>query len=211
VMYLINAIYFKGDWTHQFSEKKTRDGSFFLAGGAKKSVPMMHMEEELRYARANRCTALRLPYGQEKLAMYILLPDRGTDLDAIISEMDEESWRWLRSELEEEDIALAMPRYELEYEKTLNGVLASMGMGIAFGAEADFSGIHPGFSISEVIHKAVIEVNEEGSEAAAVTAAVLDQSAPPERIEFIVDRPFFFAIADDRTGCILFMGKVTEP
>jgi serpin B len=212
VMYLINAIYFKGDWTYQFSEKETRDGDFFLANGRKKMVPMMHQEEEFQHTRGDRFGVLRLPYGQRKLAMYILLPDEGENLEGIIGRLDQVSWYRLRTGLEEKEVTLAMPRFKVEYgAKILNPVLTKMGMGIAFGPQADFSGINPGAFISEVIHKAVIEVNEKGSEAAAVTVVSVEESAPPEPVRFIVDRPFFFTIADDRTGSILFMGKVADP
>jgi len=213
MMYLINAIYFKGDWTNQFSVGDTRDEEFTLENGAKKMVPMMHLEEEFRHGRGANLGMLMLPYGREKLAMYILLPDEGEDLHKIIGGLDEQSWHSLTSELQEKEVALAMPRYRIEYGvKLLNGVLTRMGMGIAFAfGPADFAGIAPGLFISQVLHKAVIEVNEQGSEAAAATVVELAKSAPSEPVEFIVDRPFFFTIADDRTGSILFMGTVAEP
>jgi serine protease inhibitor len=212
VMYLINAIYFKGDWTHRFSERATRDEEFTLETGGTKKVPMMHIEQQFRHARGNNLGFLRLPYGREKLVMYILLPDEGEALEEIIGELDDESWNRLKSGLAEKEVALAMPKYRIEYGvKLLNDVLTKMGMGPAFEPQADFSGIDPGLFISRVLHKAVIEVNEKGSEAAAATAVEMVKSAPPEPVEFIVNRPFFFAIADDRTGSILFMGKVAEP
>jgi len=105
-----------------------------------------------------------------------------------------------------------MPRYRIEYGvKLLNNVLSKMGMGVAFTSHADFSDIAPAIFISRVLHKAVIDVNEKGSEAAAATVVEMTKSAPPEPVEFIVDRPFLFAISDDRTGSILFLGKVAEP
>lgn len=172
---------------------------------------MMHMQEQFRHNRGTNFEMLRLPYGQKKLAMYILLPDEGEDLEKIIGELDEKIWDGLISGLESVDVILAMPRYKIEYGvKLLNGVLSRMGMGIAFGPQADFSGIKPGLYISRVMHKAVIEVNEKGSEAAAATVVEMSESVP-ERVEFIVNRPFFFVIADDRTGSILFMGQVSEP
>jgi serine protease inhibitor len=213
MMYLINAIYFKGDWTHQFSVSATRDEEFTLENGSKKTVPMMHLEEQFRHARGNDLGMLRLPYGREKLSMYILLPDEGEKLDEVIADLDAESWYQLQGGLEEKEVALAMPRYKVEYGvKLLNGVLTRMGMGIVFAfGSADFAGIAPELFISRVLHKAVIEVNEQGSEAAAATAVEMTKSAPPEQVEFIVNRPFLFAIADDRTGSILFLGKVAEP
>jgi len=211
MMYLINAIYFRGDWTHRFSESATRDEEFTLENGGKKTVPMMHLEEQFQHARINGLGLLRLPYSREKLAMYILLPGEGENLDAIIHVLDDASWNNLKSELVEKEVALAMPRYRMEYGvKLLNNVLSKMGMGLAFTSQADFSGIAPENFISRILHKAVIEVNEEGSEAAAATI-VEEKVGISEPVEFIVDRPFLFAIADDRTGSILFLGKVAEP
>jgi serpin B len=211
VMYLINAVYFKGDWTNQFSEGKTPDEIFTLGTGATKTVPMMHMRGEFRHGRGNNLAVLRLPYGRENLAMYILLPDEGEDLEQIIGALDEQSWTSLTAEIAEKEVDLALPRYKVEYETLLNEVLTSMGMGPAFGARADFTGIAPGIFISRVLHKAVVEVNEEGSEAAAVTGVEMTKAAPAEPVEFFVDRPFFFTITDDRSGSILFMGRIAEP
>jgi len=209
-MYLINAIYFKGDWTHQFSESATQDGEFILETGSKKMVPMMHLEENFRHAQAENLGILRLPYGRERLAMYILLPDEGEDLDEITSQLNEVSWNRLRRDLEDKEVTLTMPKYRIEYGvKILNDVLTKMGMGAAFAG--GFSGINPKLFISRVMHKAVIDVNEKGSEAAAATVVDMAESIPPEPVEFIVDRPFLFAISDDRTGSILFLGKVAEP
>lgn len=211
VMYLINAIYFKGDWTRQFSEAATGEGEFFLEAGGRKKVPMMHAADRFQHARGDDFGFLRLPYGLEKIAMYILLPDEGTVLEGIIAQLDAEAWNRLKSDLAEKQVNLAMPKYRLEYKKSLKDVLSTMGMETAFVPGADFSGINPAIFVSEIDHKAVIEVNEKGSEAAGVTVVEMVKSAPPERIEFILNRPFIFAIADDRTGSILFIGKVAEP
>jgi len=211
MMYLINAIYFKGDWRHRFAEADTREEPFALETGATKQVPMMHMRQRLEHARAGNHALLRLPYGRQALAMYILLPDEGQSLDRIVGQIDDRSWAALKSALAAEEVALALPRFEVEYEKNLVDVLSALGMGIAFEPGADFSGIDREVFISEVRHKAVIRVDEEGSEAAAATVVAMTRSAPAPAIPFIVDRPFFFAIADERTGSILFMGKVCEP
>ncbi len=214
VMYLINAIYFKGDWTYPFEEEATFDDDFQIGDGSTKKVPMMNMVENFQYGQGDNFGILRLPYGQEKFSMYIVLPDQGEDLDGIIGGFNETSWKTLMAGLDDSKVILQMPKYKMEYGvKLLNDVLTDLGMGIAFGPGADFSGINPGIFISKVMHKAVIEVNEKGSEAAAATVVVMAESAAPveEMVEFIVDRPFFFVIADDRSGSILFMGKVVEP
>jgi serpin B len=214
VMYLINAIYFKGDWTYPFEEEATYDEEFFLDGGSTKSVPMMHMTGTFSYAQHDNYKIARLPYGQEKLAMYILLPDEGTDIDTIIGSMDDELWRSLTGRFETGEVELTMPKYKMEYGvKLLNDALSALGMEIAFTPMADFSNIAQDIFISRVLHKAVIEVNERGSEAAAATVVEMVESAMPmdEVFEFRADRPFMFTISDDRTGSILFMGKVMDP
>jgi len=214
VMYLINAIYFKGDWTYPFEEEATYEEDFNLEDGSKKPVEMMHIVEHYDYITGENFGMVRLPYGDEKFSMYIVLPDEGVAVDSIVGFLDGYYYDNLINSMVDKEIRLAMPKYKMEYGvKVLNDVLTELGMGIAFGPEADFSGINPGIFISEVMHKAVIEVNEKGSEAAAATVVAMAESAMPvdEMIEFIVDRPFFFVIADDRSGSILFMGKVVSP
>ena len=214
VMYLINAIYFKGDWTYPFEEEATYEEDFNLEDGSKKSVEMMHIVEHYDCITGENFGMVRLPYGDEKFSMYIVLPDEGVAVDSIVGFLDSYYYDNLRNSMVESEIRLAMPKYKMEYGvKVLNDVLTELGMGIAFGPEADFSGINPGLFISEVMHKAVIEVNEKGSEAAAATVVAIAESAMPvdEIIEFIVDRPFFFVIAEDRSGAVLFMGKVVSP
>ncbi|MFA5014656.1 MAG: serpin family protein [Actinomycetota bacterium] len=214
MMYLINAIYFKGNWTYPFNEDVTVDDDFYLLDGTTKKVPMMSQEGNFAYFDGDGFSAVKLLYGQEKMAMYIILPDEGMELDSVIESLNEKSWNEITQSFYGTEVSLVMPKYKMEYGvKLLNDVLTNLGMGIAFGAEADFSGIYPDIWISRVLHKAVIEVNEKGSEAAAATVVEMEESAmePTEIVEFIVNRPFFFMIGDDRSGSILFMGKVVEP
>jgi serine protease inhibitor len=214
VMYLINAIYFKGNWTDEFDESMTADDDFYLADGSTKKVPMMNKWQELPYMASDGYSAVRLPYGQEKFSMYIILPDEGESLDSLISSLDADRWEEITGSFSERQIDLSMPKYKMEYGiKLLNDVLINMGMGIAFSPDADFSGIREEIFISRVLHKAVIEVNEKGSEAAAATVVEMVETAieVEEPVEFTVNRPFFFVIADDRSGSILFMGRVMEP
>ncbi|MCD4670285.1 MAG: serpin family protein [Actinomycetia bacterium] len=213
VMYLINAIYFKGNWTYEFDEEFTEEEDFYLLDGSTKKVPMMAQREDFRYLKESNYSSVRLPYGQEKMAMYIILPDRGVDIDTVIGSFDSEEWQNYLSSFSETEVELKMPKFKMEYGiKLLNDALTNLGMGIAFSSDADFSGINPDTFISRVLHKAVIEVNEKGSEAAAATVVEMDRGGDiAETVEFIVDRPFFFVISDDRTGSMLFMGKVVEP
>lgn len=220
MMYLINAIYFKGNWTYPFDENVTVDDDFYLPDGTVKEVPMMSRQENFAYYKSDDFSGIKLPYGKEEMSMYIILPDEGTNVDTVIKSLDAEKWSGIKDSFYNRQVSLVMPKYEMEYgTKILNDVLISLGMGIAFDPDlADFTGIvsrEPGNSpwISEVLHKAVIEVNEEGSEAAASTVEEIAESAMTveDIIEFVVNRSFFFIISDDRTGSILFMGKVIEP
>ena len=208
---LINAIYFKGSWQKEFNKSATRDGTFYLSNGSEKQVPMMYRKGAYPYFRGSNFEAARLPYGDGEVSMYVFLPNRDSNLDGFIEQLNAENWsEWMSQfrERADDDSEMILPRFKLEYKVKLNDTLEALGMGIAFGGGADFSGMGPQLFISEVRHKTIIEVNEEGTEAAAVTADFGIESAPPV---FRVDRPFFFAIHDDRTQTILFMGIVMEP
>ena len=210
LIFLINAIYFKGSWQKEFDKSATRDGIFHLSDGGKKRVQMMYRKGAYPHFRGENFEAARLPYGDGKVSMYVFLPNRDSNLNDFIEQLKPENWSSWISQFQEvtDDSEMILPRFELEYEVKLNDALTALGMGIAFGNGADFSGMGTQLFISEVRHKTIIEVNEEGTEAAAVTAVVGVKSLPPA---FRVDRPFFFAIHDDRTQTMLFMGIVTEP
>ena len=210
LIFLINAIYFKGSWQKEFDKSATRDGIFHLSNGNEKRVQMMYRRGAYPHFRGENFKAARLPYGDGKVSMYVFLPNRDSNLNDFIEQLSAENWSNWMSQFQEttDESEMILPRFELEYEVKLNDALAALGMGIAFGMGADFSGMGTQLFISEVRHKTIIEVNEEGTEAAAVTAVVGVKSLPPA---FRVDRPFFFAIHDDRTQTMLFMGIVTEP
>ena len=218
VLFLINAIYFKGTWQTAFDPSRTRDGTFHLATGDEKQIPMMTRTGDYAYHENYdaKFQAISLPYGDGRMSMYIFLPYRESDINTFLEGLTPENWeRWV-SEFREQEIFVSIPKFKLEYEKTLNNPLHSLGMGIAFApGDADFSRmadletLGKNLYIGEVIHKAVVEVNEEGTEAAAVTSVgVRATSLPPQ---FIVDRPFFFAIRDNETKTVLFMGTVVDP
>ena len=208
LLFLINAIYFKGNWQDEFDKSMTRPGTFHLTNGTQKQVQMMRREGEYPYFHSERFEATSLPYGDGRLSMYIFLPNRNSNLDKFLKDLNAENWEGWIAQLQERRQTMMLPRFKLEYEIRLNDALEALGMGIAFGGGADFSGMGPSLFISEVRHKTFVEVNEEGTEAAAVTAVVGVKSLPPA---FRVDRPFFFAIYDAETETILFMGTVTEP
>lgn len=212
IMYLINAIYFKGQWTKQFDKKLTFTGTFNTEDGQKKEVQMMHRKGKIEYGEVEKSKIVRLPYGNEKTAMYCILPETGIKINDFIQQLSVEKWIELKDSLSKvDDVVLQLPKFKMEYGiKNLNDSLTALGMGEAFSDSADFSGIRDDICISRVLHKAVIEVNEEGSEAAGATVVEMKETAAVEPVTFIGDRPFIFIIADDETGSILFMGKFME-
>lgn len=212
MMYLINAIYFKGFWTFQFDPKKTRDAPFYLADGGTVQCKMMRQKMDVQYMESEDFSAIELPYGDGDFGMVILLPHEGVDLDVLIASFSDDNWNSWMTEFHEVEKQIGMPKLELEYEISLRDVLTALGMGVAFDAfRADFNGISKGSGlfIGEVIHKTYVKVDEEGTEAAAVTVVVMPTAPPPN--DFIVDRPFAFAIRERHSGTLLFMGKIVEP
>lgn len=210
MMYLINAIYFKGQWSIPFNPDKTFDSTFHTLDKELQSVRMMSRNGKVDYIKGEDYKAVRLPYGSGKTSMIAILPDN--NIDAFIQDLDPDKWKDIRNNLiETQDVQLQIPKFKLEYGiKNLNDSLASLGMEVAFSDQADFSGIRPDLYISRVLHKAVIEVNEEGSEAAAATVVEMrTTSAGPEPTTFIADKPFVFIITDDETETILFMGMLS--
>lgn len=220
VMLLINAIYFKGTWITEFDKAKTQQQDFFLPDGETVKVDMMTTTGNFSYYSGENCEIARLPYGRDKVAMYIFLPKEGVSLDSFIASMNQTLHDEYINRLQSpDDLIVKMPKFEVEYGvKRLNNVLKMLGMKIAFDpVQANFGGIASTISenlyISYVDHKAVIEVNEEGTEAAAVTVVGIgitsvSPSSPPS---FVVDRPFYYEIRDDRSGSILFMGEILNP
>jgi serpin B len=209
VMYLINAVYFKGDWTTPFEKDNTKEADFTDIAGKRQRIDMMSQYGDVAYGQGDGYKAVRLPYGKEKVAMYLLLPTDGKNINDWITDMNAERFADIRKSIStQEKVDLKIPKFKMEYGiKELNSELIAMGMELPFDPAADFSGIRGGLFISQVLHKAVIEVNEEGSEAAGVTVVVMDESAAAEPLTFIADRPFLFLIAEEDTGSILFLGK----
>lgn len=214
-LYLINAIYFKGKWQRQFDKSLTADNAFHLTGGGTKQLPFMRQDGEFQYLRGDRFQAVRLPYGAGRFAMYVFLPDAREGLDSFLETLDSDRWaQWLAGFGKAKGQVL-LPRFKADFFRDLVPALGKLGMGRAFRSEADFSGIaDQGLAISEVLHKAVVEVDEEGTEAAAVTSIGVRFTSVrpgPEPFEMIVDHPFLMAIADGETGTVLFLGAINEP
>jgi serpin B len=216
MLYLINAIYFKGRWQDEFEKSLTEDGVFRSAGGGEKKVPMMNRSGSFRYGEDASLQVVRLPYGGGRMAMYVFLPRTADGLGELLRTLDERSLGEWAGKLRTLDGDVTIPRFKIAYECGLASALKAMGMKSAFDAgSADFSGMsQQELFISEVKHKAVVDVNEEGTEAAAVTSIemrVTSALAPMDRFSFVADRPFFFVIRDDATGALLFMGTLYDP
>lgn len=217
VMFLLNAIYFKGIWQKEFNEKSTIEQDFFPDNVNSIRVEMMCKTDTLEYTSNNLFSAVKMPYGSGNYNMLVLLPEPGKTTKDIISELNTENWnKWQEAFQLTKDLQIQFPKFKFEYEKTLNDVLTEMGMGVAFSGAADFRGINKGggLRIDYVKHKSFIEVKEEGTEAAAVTVVAIEfTSAGPGKsyIPFYVNRPFLFAITEKDTGAILFIGEVKRP
>ncbi|HKG59302.1 MAG TPA: serpin family protein [Pyrinomonadaceae bacterium] len=220
VLILINAIYFKGQWQFEFKKEKTKPDVFRLAGGDQKEVPMMSQSGKYSYFKGKDFQSVALPYGMGRVSMYVFLPDEEKSLDQFEKDLTPENWdNWVRS-FQSTPGDLMLPRFKVEWELQLNEALKTLGMAEAFDpARADFSEMAKVSSgnrlfISEVKHKSWCEVNEEGTVAAAVTSATIGLTSvqqPREKFVMKVDRPFFFAIRDNQTGVLLFMGSVRNP
>jgi len=215
-LYLINSIYFKGSWRHPFDEKKTSEGDFHLLDGTVKKHPMMKNRGSFKYLEWEGFQAVSLPYGSGRVSMYVFLPGRDDRLGTFLEGLSPERWDAWMAEFTRRPGWITMPRFTLECTFDLNDVLTALGMGIAFDPDrADFSGMVAEQAwIDRVKHKTYVEVDEEGTEAAAVTSVgmALSAAAPePEPFQMVVDRPFLCAIRDNATGLILFMGAVVDP
>ena len=211
VMFLINAIYFKGTWTYEFNEELTQDDLFTLPDDSKKICKMMTQEGDFQYFENDDFQAIDLPYGDGNFSMTIFLPRPEKNIDSLIAEFNQDNWNQWISSFSEHSGDIFIPKFTLEYELELNEVLKALGMAITFTGEADFTNMYKygGISISKVKHKTVVEVNEEGTEAAAVTVVIGVTATPSSLIR--VDRPFVFVIRENHSQTILFIGKIVEP
>jgi serpin B len=215
VLFLINAIYFNGAWAIEFDESKTQEMPFYLPDGGQKPVPMMSQSGDYLYHQGDGFQVVVLPYGDGRLGAYIFLPDPDSSLGSFLAGLSADNWEMWLSQLHMMEGDVALPRFGIEYEINLNEALKAMGMAVAFDpARADLSGMRPvppNLFIQKVKHKAFVQVNEQGTEAAAVTSVEIGITSVREKFRFVADRPFFFAIGDAETGSILFMGTVVEP
>jgi serpin B len=215
VMFLINALWFKGDWSSRFETENTKLENFYPVGADPVQTPMMHQKQNFAYFGNSLVRIAELPYGRGNFAMTILLPADGKTLSDVMEELNAETWNsWIHS-LTEQKLVLALPKLKFSYELKMNDALKSMGMSIAFyEGSADFTKINPagGLYISYVQQNTFLEVNEAGSEAAAATVVAIGKTSagPEEEISFIVNKPFLLMITERSTGAILFTGRINK-
>ena len=214
VMVLVNAIYFKGDWAEQFDAAKTNESAVFTRDDAQEvAVAMMSSDTELRYRQLDDGSQIvELPYAGEELSMTVVLPPEGVSLADFEAGLDDTAIASWSEGLEQMQVFLSLPRFEMRFKASLKEVLQDLGMVEAFGNGADFSRMtEQAIMVSDVIHEAYVKVNEEGTEAAAVTGVVMREASVPPSAVFEADRPFVFQIRDNLTDSILFMGHVADP
>ncbi len=214
VMFLINAIYFKGGWTKTFDTSETVNKPFHLAPGKQKSYPMMAQSGSYRYYENAQFQAVSLPYGKKRVSLYIFLPKQSSNLANFSKTLTAENWQRWMGQFKTQSGSIQVPRFKLEYEVELKDALSALGMPIAFDPKATFDNLSSlSTKIDQVKHKTFVEVNEEGTEAAAATSIGIVTTSMPtdEPFEFTVDRPFFCAIRDNQTGTVLFMGSIVDP
>ena len=214
---LTNAIYFKGDWLVQFKKDQTKDLPFTMADGKKIDAPLMHRVGGYSYAETDGYQVLDMPYVGKRVSMTVILPRKPDALPAVEKELTSDKLAAVLKGLRyEKEVHLHLPRFKVEKSFTLNKPLQALGMEAAF-TNADFGGMHTGgedLNITAVLHKAFVDVNEEGTEAAAATGVVVGTTSvapPPKPKYFRADRPFLYLIRDHKTGSVLFMGRLETP
>ncbi|HMQ48319.1 MAG TPA: serpin family protein [Saprospiraceae bacterium] len=214
VMYLINAIYFKGAWLHEFDPEETIPYPFQLQDGSTTEIEMMGLGQRvLPYLETEHFQAVDLAYGDSIFTMSLILPKPDVSMDAVVEELKAENWQSWAQSFSNREILFGMPKFTLEYKESLRKVLTTMGMGIAFGdGNTDFSNIaQADLLIDDVIHQSFLEVNEAGTEAAAVTVVVIVETSVPLLPTVVLDRPFLFVIRENQGNGILFIGKLMNP
>lgn len=214
VMFLMNALYFKGDWKYTFDKKQTQDWNFQLADGSDKKVKMMFVESDLRSYTGSDFTAVELPYSSGQFNLTLFVPGGGKSLNAILQDFDASKWDAAQSGMSVRGVKVGLPKFTLEYEIMLKNVLSQMGMSRAFDSSAQFGAISDAdLQVGFVKQNTFLGIDEEGTEAAAVTTIgmVLTSvgSGSPQTI--IADRPFFFVISEKTSNTVLFTGRIMNP
>ena len=211
---LINAIYFKGEWRNQFKKDKTETDQFHLETWGAVNVPMMHTTGDYPYFENEILDALEMPYGRGNFSMVVLLPKEGYRVNDILDTLNAEVWKsWEEQFFVSNDVPVVFPKFKFKYERSLVNVLSKLGLSVAFHDDADFTGINKNIDlhISEVMHKTFVQIDEEGTEAAAVTSVTVGTTSVGPGMPFVADHPFIFMIKEKYTHAILFIGVMANP
>ena len=210
---LTNAVYFNAAWQYPFNSEATSDGPFYLLDGSSVTAPMMKQTESFGYAEGANYEAVELPYSGQELSMVILLPKAG-EFETFENSLDADLVKTIIGELKTSQVSLTMPKFEYESSFGLKQALSTLGMGVAFTPDADFSGMNGDHNllIQDILHKAFVSIDEAGTEAAAASAVIVGITAmPAQKAQVTIDRPFLFLIRDIATGSIIFVGRVLNP
>jgi serine protease inhibitor len=211
ILMLLNAIYFKGSWKNSFNKSATKKADFTLVNGQLKSVEMMNQSGEYEYFQDDSCQAVAIPYQGENASIVIFLPNEQSSLDVFQQQLDNYLWQQWQNQFSRQRVYLSLPSFKIEYEDSLMEDLHKLGLDIALDRRADYQNIcNKKIAVSDIKHKTFMEVNEEGTEAAATTS-ILMQRIVGGTFSMIIDRPFFCVIKHNQTGVILFMGAIWEP
>jgi serine protease inhibitor len=215
-MLLINAISFKGAWKDPFDPARTELRDFTAFGGKKKKASLMSRNGDFSFYTGKGFRAVRLPFGAARIAMVVVLPDETTPLKDVVKQLSAKSWSGMADKFKPSPGLVMLPKFRIEFGAGLMEALRTLGMGVAFSDAADFSGIRQerGLFLRDVMHRATILVDEKGAEAAAAAKVEVSESAAPierKEVQFIVDRPFAWAIVDRDTGLVLFLGVIGDP
>lgn len=213
---LANALYFKGTWLNPFNHKQTKPRPFHLTNGTQEQLPMMEQTRNFLYQEGAGFQAVQLPYAGQRLQMQVLLPQTNSNVEALLGQLDAAMWQsTVLPAFHDRRGTLALPRFKLHFGAELNNSLSALGLRSALSPSADFSAMSSSrLYLSEVKHQSFVEVNEEGTEAAAATTGVMALASfrnQPPPFQMTVDRPFLFVISDQATKSILFMGAVFDP
>uniref|UniRef100_A0AAG5D4W5 Serpin domain-containing protein n=1 Tax=Anopheles atroparvus TaxID=41427 RepID=A0AAG5D4W5_ANOAO len=217
-MVLVNAVHFKGTWTYQFDPTLTRPFPFWTSETESRDVPMMNIKKHFAYNNFEEdgFSALELTYGGSDMTMLLLLPNERTGLAALEEKLPSLNLAELTTKMHKQEVEVFLPKFKIDFSRDLNEDLKALGMSRMFSDAAEFPDLLEGnepLKVSKVVHKAFIEVNEEGTEAAAATAAVvrMKRAMPPRRVQFVVDRPFLYVLLLSGARQTAFIGRLAKP